>query len=399
MTTHMPTSEPHGLYRYIYNHYLVRCPNFHFSMSSLLTDELLDTVDKIDKDNLESYLENSSWLIAITRTDMDEAVRNRLGSLSSLARGNYLAGYTEMTFLGGVQDAARVSFITEQLGDDTSIEFTADTACQVGCALLGSGLIETFERFLRSNIDWEQEVERDSPTNFWRWKAIDRLSKRVIDVFLEASLILKQPDAAKLILDRGANPNTPVWQLERSSNALYPALSYAIKHGPRITVDALLEQGADPGGLEYAPMRSPLAVAFEKGDLRLIERLLEAGASLEDGPRHTQAPMTYGIGSPVKWVNEHLSELLGLLPIEAKPLFHSPHAQGGHYYTLLECVWGSPEKLTFAEEIGMDLRLTIHEVARLIQHKQYKAFSNLVGRLGDSVKKEALARVRKEWQD
>ena len=118
--------------------------------------------------------------------------------MSPPARGNYLAGFTELTMLDGGEDEERIAFIAEQLRNEGSLEFTADTACQMGCALLRLGLIEAFEEFMRFNLNWEQEVERDSPTNFRRWKAIDHLSKRVIDVFLEASLIVKQPQNIKI---------------------------------------------------------------------------------------------------------------------------------------------------------------------------------------------------------
>lgn len=399
MTQSIPKSKPHGLFRYIYDHYLVRCPNFHIAMRSVLTDEALDATKKIDHTNVASHLPDNSWLIAITRPDLHSLVIEQWDNMSPLARGNYLAGFTELAFAGGGQDVARISFITGELDNSESLEFTADTVCQMGCALLGSGLVEIFKEFLRSGIDLEQEIERNSPTNFRRWQAIDRLSKRLIDVFLEASLILKLPDATKLILGHGANPNTPVWKLERSSNALYPALSYAIKYNLPSAAEALLEYGADPRGLEYTSMRSPLAVAFQREDLQLVKQLLAAGASLEDGSRYSEAPMFYGIGSPVEWVEEHLAELLGLLPIQSKPLFHSPNAQGGHYYTLMECVWDDPEKLAFAEEIGMDLRLTIHEAARLIRSKRYATFCNLVGRLGEATMDEALSRVQQEWPE
>jgi hypothetical protein len=344
MNTNIPTPKPHGLFRYLYNHYLVRYPDLHISVHSVSSDETLDAVEKIDADNLELYLEGYSWLIAVTRPNLDTIVSGMWGRMSPLARGNYLAGFIELTYLGRGQDGARVSYITEQLGNKASIAFTADTACQIGCALIGLGMIEAFQKSLQFDIDWEQEIERNSPTNFRRWKSIDRLSKRVIDVFLEASLILKRPDATRIALDHRADPNIPVWQLERSSNALYPALSYAITNELTEAVDALLEAGANPRGLEYTELRIPLAVAFLKNDFPLVRRLLAAGASLEDGSREKEVPMTYGIGSPVEWVKENLSDLLGLLPFEAKALFHYPHAQGGHYYTLLECVWGNPDR-------------------------------------------------------
>jgi hypothetical protein len=131
----------------------------------------------------------------------------------------------------------------------------------------------------------------------------------------------------------------------------------------------------------------------------MIEKLLAAGASFDDGARYSEAAMICGMRSPIEWVEDNLAELLGLLPLEAKPIFHSPHAQGGNYFTLLECIWGDPELLNGVERLGMEMRMTVHEAAELIRRGKYEAFCNLVGRLGEEVKNEALARVQKEWPD
>ena len=190
MNTNLTKLKPHGLFRYLYDHYLVRCRDYERCMSSVRTVELLDAVKKIDESNLEAYLPENSWLIAITRPGLHSSVQHIWDSLTPLTRGNYLAGFAELSHFSGPQDEARVSFMLEQLGSDVSLKFTPDTACQIGCVLISLGLDKTFTNFLQTDFDWKQEIERDSPTNFRRWKSIDRLSKRVIDVFLEASLIL-----------------------------------------------------------------------------------------------------------------------------------------------------------------------------------------------------------------
>jgi hypothetical protein len=131
----------------------------------------------------------------------------------------------------------------------------------------------------------------------------------------------------------------------------------------------------------------------------MIERLLTAGVSLDDGPRHEEPPLTYGWGIPVEWVTEQLSDLLELMPLEAKPLFHSPGAQGGFFYTLLECLWSSSEGRQFAETIGLDLRLTTYETAQLIQRKNFTTFRALTDRLGKTTQAQAIARVQQKWSD
>ena len=399
MNSETATLLPFGLFRYLYNHYQVRYPDYYMFVEPMLPRDAVDAVGKIENKDLETHLATNSWLIGIGRPDLTESVQALWGTMTPRTRGDYLAGLTERTYFGFSQLESRLSSIREKLRDTTAIELTAETACEIGCCLLAIKEEGAFADLLKADLNWEQEIDRASPQDAKRWKRLDRLSRRVIDVFLEAALILNRPHAAKLILENGANPNILIWKLERSSNALYPALSYAIDNDLSGAIDTLLKYGADPRGSESASMRSPLAQAFQKPDFQLIKRLLEAGASLEDGPQYTEAPLFYCKGSPIAWAKEQLSELLGLLPIEAKPIFHSPHAQGGYYYTLLELVWDEPEKLAFAEGIGMDLRLTEYEMARIIQRGKYTTFCALVGRLGEAVMNQALERVQQKWPD
>lgn len=55
--------------------------------------------------------------------------------------------------------------------------------------------------------------------------------------------------------------------------------------------------------------------------------------------------------------------------------------------------------LTALEGVGLDLRMTTHEAAQLIERGKYETFCYLAGRLGEDTKKEAIARVRKEWPE
>lgn len=399
MTPKISETTPYGLFRYLYNHYQVRYPDYYMFVEPLLPREAVEALEKIEVKDLEVHLGEDSWLIGIERPDLAESVQALWGGLSPLTRGNYLAGFTERTYFGCPQMESRLSFLRDQMRDSAKTDFTPEAACEIGCCLVAMGEVAAFSDLLQADVDWEQEIDRASVRDARRWKTIGKLSRRVIDIFLEAALIVKRPEAVKLALAHGANPNILVWRLERSSNGLYTALSYAIHHEFNAAVDALLEGGADPRGSDSAPQRSPLAQAFQQTDFDLIKRLLAAGASLDDGPRYTEAPLTYGLGAPVEWVEEQLADLLELLPLEAKPLFHTPHVQGGTYYTLLQCAWDDPEKLALPEEIGLDLRLTVHEMAQLIRTREYDIFCVLVGRLGESVKKEALARVREAWPD
>jgi len=399
MNTEISPAKPYGLFRYLYNHYQVRYPDYHRFVEPLLPTGDLDAVNNIEPDSLEPHLETNIWLIGIARPELAESVLAHWGSMSPLARGNYLAGFTERTYFGCLEIESRLQFIKEQLRELDSIELTGETACEIGCCLLGMDLSDEFMGLLGASIDWEQEVDRASARDAKRWKTINKLSKRIIDVFLEAALVLKRPSAVQVLLERGADPNIHIWQLERSSNGLYPALSYTIKNGILEAVDSLLEHGADPRGSALVENRSPLALAFWESDFVRIKQLLAAGASLEDGPRYEEAPTFYAMNAPVEWVREQLSELLGLLPIDGKAIFHTPNAQGGFYFTLLQCLWDDAEKIRFAEEIGMDLRLTEYEMARLIQWKEREALSLLLGRLGESVKNKALDRIQKEFAD
>lgn len=399
MNTETTKVVPYGLFRYLYNSFQVRYPDYYMFVEPMLPRDAVAAVGELEAKDLEAHMATHSWLIGLERPDLFEAVQALWDQMSARSRGDYLAGFTERTYFGCPQMEARLSFICEQLSGGSSIELTPETGCEIGCCLLAMGKKTAFSDLLQADIDWSHEIDRASPRDAKRWNTIGELSRRVIDVFFEAALILKKSDAAKLMLKHGANPNIFVWRLERSCNVRYSALSYAIDHELDDMVDAIFENNVDPSGLESAASRSPLSLAFENSDFQLIRRLLQAGASLEDGPRYEEAPFFYARNCPIDWVREQLTELLGLLPIEAKPIFHRPNAQAGYYYTLLECVWGDPEKLAFAEEIGLDLRLTEYEIAKLIQKNQYTTFCTLVGRLGESVKDEALARVQRRWPD
>lgn len=391
-------SLPYGLFRYLYNHYEVRYPRVD-RLDYFISGEHQETVRGANPENLAAYLVEHSWLIGIARADLFESVLKLWSDMSPLSRGEYLAAYTERNYCLGPGGEDERLFIRKQLRDPDSIQFSPETACEIGCCLLAFDMEDAFEGLLKMDLPWKQEIFRSSTSDAKRWKTLQKISNRVIDIFLEAALVHRRSDHLELILDHGANPNILFWRLERSSNALYPALGYAISEEDLKSAEVLLDNGADARGSEKAPTRSPISQAFQLRNLPLITRLISAGASFQDGPRYDEAPMFYCMRSPVEWVSENLSELLGLLPLEAKPIFHTPNAQGGFYYTLLQCVWDDKDMLTDLEGLGLALRMTIYEAAQLIERGKFETFCYLAGKLGEDTKKEALARMRKEWPE
>lgn len=392
---HPPLSLPHGMFRYLYYHYQVRYPQS--VMRIVAGSGFLDAVEAIDELNLSANLVENSWLIGAARPDLADAVEALWDDMSPLSRGDYLAGRSEWANSECRGDEMPVASIMRLFNRDELIEFDADTACQFGCNLLALDGGNSFLRLLERDFDWTQEIERATESEKGRWNQIELLSGRVIDVFLEVALVFHREDLIEVILKEGADPNILVWQLERSYNSLYTALSYAIKEGQEQATKVLLEHGADASGSEVTKWNSPLSEAFRRGDQSLIEQLVANGASFQDGTRYEEAPGGYGWHRPCEWVTENLSDLVDFVAIDSKPLFMWPHAQGGSYYSLLDCLSRSPEKLVGAEKLGLDTRLTVHEMAGLIDDDGYEVFSELLGRISEKVRDEALSRVTKEW--
>lgn len=385
-----------GLFRYLYNHYLVRYPQMN--PYALNVREGVEEFDRIDEQTLFSYLQVQAWAVGDIRPDLAVAVREHWNELSPLVRGEYLAGSSECLFREGGKTKKDLEFLVFQIKGASEVELSPESACQIGCSLLALGEDEAFANLLESGADFEQEVERASESDAKRWRTIRLLSPRVIDILLEATLVLNRPDSTRTALKHGANPNILVWQLERSYNALYSALSYAIHNQQQAATNALIKSRANVRGSESAPLRSPLAEAFQLGDGQLIEVLLKKGASFDDGARYREPPITYGRGWPVDWVHEHLSGLMDFLPLDAKPLFHSPHAQGGYHYTLLSTISRSADKLRVFADYGFELRLTAHEAAYLIDSNCHESFCFILDQTAPDSRDVVLERVGSKWR-
>lgn len=394
MKNELKPSIREGLYSHLYDHFLVRSP--HHAISVLCRSEALRTIDATEGERVSSLLQTQGWEVGFHRPDMAPIVVKHWPEISPRMRGDYLSGSSESVRLKDHSSGDMLQFILEKLEGGGEVEFSAVSACQLGCNLLAFGQETAFARLLEYDVDWQQAIERIQPADAKRWKTPHLLSKRVIDVFLEATLILKRPDSTQLVLERGANPNILVWQLERSSNARYTALSYAIHHEQERASAALLRFNADAKGSNQVAMRCPLSEAFLRGDRRLIEKLLDAGASLNDGATFSKVPFPYGLSCPVEWVQENLADLIDFIPLEAKPLFHSPDAQGGWYYSLLEIAAGDLQLLRFVADQGLNLQLTAYEAASLINLNRHEALSFILDRIAPEQKETVLARVHSE---
>lgn len=397
MQNELKPSMREGLFSRLYNHFLVRYP--HYAVNASGPCEALQAVDKTERQKVSSLLQTQGWEVGFHRPDLASIVPVLWPEISPRMRGDYLSGSSEGVRLEEQSSGDMLEFILEKLEAGGEVEFSAVSACQLGCNLLAVGEETAFARLLEYDVDWQQEIERIPPADAKRWKATHLLSKRVINVFLEATLILKRPDSTQLVLEQGANPNILVWQLERSSNALYTALSYAIHHEQARATDALLRFNADAKGSSQVSMRCPLSEAFMKRDRSLIAKLLDAGASLDDGATFSEAPFPYGMSCPVEWVQENLSDLIEFIPLESKPLFHSPHAQGGWYYSLLEIAASDLDLLQFVADRGLDLQLTAYEAAALINTKRYEALCFILDRVAPEQKETVLACVQAEWPE
>ena len=71
----------------------------------------------------------------------------------------------------------------------------------------------------------------------------------------------------QLALHTGADPNLPVWRLERSFNEKHCALSFAISQSYRHAAEMLLKAGASAEGTDFTSHNYPSTRLCAKGGM------------------------------------------------------------------------------------------------------------------------------------
>ena len=323
-----------------------------------------------------------------------------------------------------IQRAAAVAGASENEGREEWIaarlpecELGAAATCELACnAVLRNH--DDFLTILESSKDLTGEVRRyDGPgRKSGRFaEIIGHLSCRCIDLILEAALLRENAFAMWLALNHGANPDIPVWVLERSYSEKHCALSYCIKRRMSDAADVLLSAGANPCGIPFAASNLPLFQAISTSQDALANRLLECGASFADSelseerkravrevkrkkPRLISPARDYFFGhfeEDIEWVKKSIGSLIPLVPVEEKPCFYKGNGQGGYWTTFLNALGGDVAKLSRYEALGLDSRLSAEEFLSLVQGGFYNKLLYLLSAVPEPAKGRVLFRVRR----
>lgn len=422
MTTEEP-AEPRGWFRWLHNHYLGRYGFMHPDMINGDTFTAWEKTspapdspeEKVDIDLLASLLERHAWACGMKK--YTKAAAGLWDRLSPLSRGAFMAGLSERAF------DEEPDLIDRTMGRLDSAEFTPESLCQLACNAIKSKRTDLLESLLSQYPQPTTAVRRFFPYDSgdaWESEEVERLSPRVIDLILEAALICNNVDAARLALTHGANPDIPVWQMERSSNHKYSAIGYVIdsEHAQNMQshnemAELLLDHGASASGTAYAGYNHELFLALGKGWYDLADHLLAHGASfLKPVTSDVSAPTVRTAGSEsivlgpgpnffghfgdkMKWAVESIGSLITLVPVSEKVSFFSAHAQGGSRSTFMDKVIGNLDRLRRYETLGLDTRLSAEELCTAVSCGAFDSLVYLLSKHGETARGRVMFRIRR----
>jgi hypothetical protein len=387
-----------------------------------------------NEDLLLDVINIHAWSMGIMR--LKDTVLAVWDKIEPLSRASFLAAMTELGGTDPFRDKAelfsKTSFLERGeaspyfnmlVSFDGHLEYSLDTFCQLACNAIHSDRIDILKHLLTQPVDLTASVRRFSASRSydnWEQKEIEKLSHRIIDMILEAALIENNLDMARLALQHGADPNIPIWQLERSYNHKYSALGYVIdmEFPYRGMIDLLLDQGASAAGTPYGGYNHELFLALGKGRYELVDRLISLGAGLSkpaksaDNSEVTKTAgcehMVIGPGGPnffghfgdrLKWAHENIGSIIPLVPVSEKQAFFSSHAQGGSYSTIMERVIGNLDRLKRYEALGLDTRLSAEELCSAVGCGAFDSLVYLISKHGDSARDRAMFRIRRRKPD
>jgi len=238
---------PHGLFRWLHNHYLFRYHEKEFGrqFSEILFGPWQGISDnpppesgqKAHKDLWVKILNRNAWVAGIM--GIRETVRTFWDDITPLARGAYFAGASERSF--------NDSLAQDIVSQFSTITLTPESSCQIACNAIINRQPEVFRKILSCEQTLSARIERQSglrkPIKI-ELKQLPLLSNKIVDLLLETALVAHQPEYTKLALEHGANPNLTVWQLERSYNKIHSGLDYALSMGYSAEARYLQDFGA-----------------------------------------------------------------------------------------------------------------------------------------------------------
>jgi hypothetical protein len=390
-------AEPDGWFRWLHNAYAGR---------RALFERLSAEGAKIDWKSADADL--------VSRHPWEAGDQLQLGLLERLwgrltpsQRGNAAAGASESKV--GMQ------WLATRLGESA---LDAVATCQLACNAARWKQDDLLSSILSSSSDLTGEVTRyDGPgRRAGRFsETIAQLSSRCIDLVLEAALISKNSVATRLALAHGANPDIPIWVLERSFSEKHCALSFCIENRMKDSFDALLTAGASPGGIPFCTPNLPLFHAISTSLHTLAIKLLKCGGSFSDSemgdqrkrtiadirlkkPRLISPSRDYFFGhceEDLEWVRVSIAPILALVAIEEKPCFYIGNCQGGHWSTFLDIAGNDVKILRRYKKLGLDARPSPEEFLSAIESGSHDKLLFLLSGASEGTKARVMFRVRR----
>lgn len=341
--------------------------------------------------------------------------------LSTVARGRYLAGLSKHMRRAANPDALDIliedqlsgtpapaapvfDLVAEILRKLPDVSLDAESAAEIGANAIKANRLDVLNAVL-SHHDFRGDgiVPRINgyPEQVGFQRQLSQHSTRLLDVLLEAAVRCHQPSAMRILLERGASPDIPCWNLERSYNDWFSALSFAINalrdvedpaHVQEM-IDLLLKHGANAQGLACEGLNKPLMLAMQSQRWGLADRLLEHGACFKEGRDYK--PEDFKISGPLvpgghplihyrekdlDWVNQTIAPLVPLADFWQVPLFHKGNSQGGWTTTFLNCVLADVNLplLKKYEVLGLPTTLTPTLISDIVTGGHYDALLHLL---------------------
>lgn len=339
--------------------------------------------------------------------------------LSTLARGRYLAGLARHIRraanpnsidiligdqLSGASAPTVFDVVAEILRELPAAELNAESAAEIGANAFYSNRFDVLDSVLtHQDFHGDGHVPRLNgyPDQMRFERQLSQHSTRLLDVLLEAAVRCHQPSAMRILLERGASPDIPCWNLERSYSDWFSALSFAI-HALREVEDTahvqemielLIKHGANAQGLACEGLNNPLMHAMRSQRWSLVDRLLEHGACFNGGRDYKPEdfkkkgqlipgghPLITYRQKDLDWVKQTISPLVPLAEFWQVPLFYKGNAQGGWTMTFLDCVLAD-ERLPFLkkyEALGLPTTLTPTLISDIVDGGHYEALLHLL---------------------
>ena len=394
--------ESRGWFAWMSNCYFVRYPDFDRVLHDLLEESGIDKDYQILKEHQESELltkralkgvHQNPWAYGfLAGRDKNIPFLQLLWPhLAPLEKGSLLAGFTEEPHLEMTTIDVAFSYFPE-------CEFPPREAVQMLCNAIRFQDPKWIE--LASKRKWNFDIEI-SPLDASRMQVDDFIlgppenrHRRGVDLLLNASLHYRNHAGLDFALQQGANPNLPIWRLERSFNENLSALSFAIQQDFRqenkipILSRKLLEAGADPRGIDFEGRGHPLFIALEIREDDFAEELLQKGALFEKpDPEKKPARQPYfHINSEdkirIEEIRGEYSKRMTIIPREEKQWYDSPNAQGGFLRTPLTLLMNDLDRIKRFQPLGLDLRLSAEEILHALKWKNEESLEWLIGENG-----------------